>query len=264
MKQKYLQYYDKPSPTAFFRFSLDAVFSRQKFRSQSVINRMNDYKTIYNDPALFELHRSVNMILLESMENWSSHDYGEGYLYQGFRRLNFSGLRDTDTRINEMRLSALLKGRNVLEIGCNTGFLCLAASKYARFIYALDINPYLIDIGNRCREFLGINNVKLLNCAFEDLKHSQKFDTVLSFANHSTYDKNTRFKLKEYFQQCYDYLIDGGEFLFESHAPGYERKTLIDTIKIIEELFEIRERYVIDAGTFLDKGRTFIRAIKSK
>ncbi|MBI4582385.1 MAG: hypothetical protein HY718_22005 [Planctomycetes bacterium] len=48
--------------------------------------------------------------------------------------------------------------------------------------------------------------------------------------------------------------------MFESHAPKYEGKGLAGAIEILNRLFTVREQRVLTAGTFLDRGRTFIVA----
>ncbi len=64
----------------------------------------------------------------------------------------------------------------------------------------------------------------------------------------------------EYFDKCRKLLHDDGLFLFESHAPDYEGERLAPVIKLVEERFVVTERKVMDRGSFLDKGRTFLVA----
>ena len=94
-----------------------------KNRKLALLNRMRDYRKLENDQRLLELHRTVGQHLLDQVSNWEGYDYGEGYFYQGFNRINISGFRDTNARFQVMWLRNPLQDCNVVDIGCNTGFV---------------------------------------------------------------------------------------------------------------------------------------------
>ena len=50
----------------------------------------------------------------------------------------------------------------------------------------------------------------------------------------------------------------GGLLLFESHAPLYEGKGLVEVCKLISERFVIKSHEIIKTGSFLDRDRTFL------
>lgn len=260
MKESYLKYYEANSPTAIFRFVWDMMLNRSKLQRLSLMNRLKDYQRLAGDSDLLSLHRELNRCLFDATNKWDSYDYGEGYFYQGWDRIGVTGLRDTTARVEAMGLRDLLKGNIVLEIGCNTGFLSLAIADVVERIEGFDLNPHIVDVAKRTAKYLEIDNAEFSITAFEDYEVTSKFDAVLSFANHSTYDGNTRFSIEQFFAQCRDLIQPNGLFIFESHPPHHEGEGLEDVCAIIEKLFEVEDRQVLQYGTTLDTNRTFIVA----
>ena len=42
-----------------------------------------------------------------------NHDYGNGYFYQSFEKINLSGLRKTKDRVKALNLDSLLYNKNI-------------------------------------------------------------------------------------------------------------------------------------------------------
>lgn len=262
MKEVYLKYYEKASPLAAMRFAFDSLFAKSNLRRLAMQNRQRDYASVARSKELLSLHRRMNAILLERRRATDDYDYGEGYFYQSLRKVNVSGFRDTEGRVEAMRLTQLLKGRSVLEIGCHTGFISAMIADVAESVDAFDIDPYHIAIAREVISFLGLGNVTISDVAFEDFASGKQYEAVLSFANHSTYDGRTSQSLREYFQRCHDYCTPGGLFLFESHPPELEGDRLAETVEIIEDYFVIDEQSLPEYGSFLDRNRTYVVARK--
>jgi len=260
MKQKYLSYYERYSSLAHGVFLWDALRARSRVRKLSLLNRQRDYLRLRDDPERLALHRQINQCLYEAAREWGAYDYGEGYCYQSLDAIGVSGLRDTRARVEAMALPERLRGKTVLEIGCNAGFIALSLAGVAERVVAFDVNPYLIDVGWLAAAYLGITNVEFVVSSFEEFDHAEPFDAVLSFANHATYDGNTRQPIEQYFRRCSDHLKPGGLLLFESHPPEHEGDALDGVCSIIDARFAVRDRLVLEYGTFLDRGRTFIVA----
>ncbi len=149
----------------------------------------------------------------------------------------------------------------MLEIGSNSGFLSLAIAGTARRVVAFEINPFLVRAGRLGAEYLGVTNVEFLVSSFEDFDDGgERFDDVLSFANHHTYDGNTHQGLEEYFGRCHALLRPGGRLIFESHPPALEGRDFARTLELIEARFVIERSEVHRYGTFLDQDRRFIVA----
>ncbi len=194
---------------------------------------------------------------------WDTYDYGEGYWYQSSAELGITGLRDTAGRVEAFGLRDLVRDRTVLEIGSNSGFLSLAISQSARRVVAFEINPFLVEAGRLGAEYLGVTNVEFLVSSFEDFDdRGERFDDVLSFANHHTYDGNTHQGLAEYLARCHALLRPGGRLIFESHPPALEGRDFARTVELIGAHFVIDRSEVHRYGTFLDQDRRFIVATR--
>ncbi|MBI3928076.1 MAG: methyltransferase domain-containing protein [Armatimonadetes bacterium] len=263
MKQKYVKYYQTFSAAAPFVFLWDSLFAPSRLARLSLANRQQDYAALGGKPDLLALHGRLHQQLLESRARWESYDYGEGYFYQSSPELGIRGLRDTQARFEDMELALRVQGKRVLEIGCNTGFLTLKLAGTAEHVTAFDINPYLVRIGELGAEHLGLSNVRFLVSCFEELDIGGEYDAVISFANHSTYDQNTRQTVQQYLDRCRDHIRPGGTFLFESHPPQHEGAALESVCEEIARRFEVDERRLLFRGTFLDRDRTYIAARRS-
>mgnify|MGYP000129564477 CR=1 FL=1 len=265
INKKQLKFYFKPSFRAVLSFTLSAIFSKNKLEKLSWNNRIVDYNKLlkFNDSSLWELHDSINTTLLRQSANYKHYDYGEGYFYQTFDDLHITGYRNTKERLNKLDLFEITKNKNVLDIGCNAGFILLSLSKVIKNGYGFDINPYLIEIANTVKNHLQISNCVFLASAFEELPSNESYDVVLSLANHSTFDMNTKHNLDQYFNKCSNFLKIGGILVFESHPPKLEDENKIkESIKIISRHFKILDIIKHEFTGFLDKNRTYILAKK--
>lgn len=265
LRNGYLKFYDKYTALANIKFFIDALFSTGVKRLQ-ILNRQRDYVGLCKNKAMLDIHRKTNAILLDGIIKWSGYDYGEGYFYQSFSRLGISGLRDTSERFKLMELKKRLLGKDILEIGSNTGFLTLECASFAKACTAFDAAPHLVDIAIHAAKELNIGNVNFQKTSFEKFSSNSTFDVVLSFANHDTYDGKTEHTLKEYFEKCHNYCRDRGILLFESHHPSYESSdSLNEVCDIMSDYFTILSKKILPySNSFLDKGRTFIVANKKK
>jgi 2-polyprenyl-3-methyl-5-hydroxy-6-metoxy-1,4-benzoquinol methylase len=159
-----------------------------------------------------------------------------------------------------MALADRVRGKTVLEIGCNSGFLSVAIARSAAAIVGFDINPHLISIAEAAATHAGISQCVFKTSTFESFEAEEPFDCVLSFANHSTHDGNTKQSLENYFEKCWVLTRPGGRLLFESHPPAHEGDGLKRVLEILERRFSIQHQEVLTYGTFLDTGRTFVVA----
>lgn len=259
---RYAKDYQAYSSSAPLRMFWDALWSKSKLARIGLLNRQKDYLRLAGDVRALAFHRRINEVLAAQASQWPSYDYGEGYFYQSLASAGITGLRDTEGRVRAMNLPELVAGRTVLEIGCNTGAIALALAKICERIDGFDINPFLIDIGKAAAGHLGIENAHFDVKRFEDVHPETLYDVVLSFANHSTYDRNTRQTVEEYFERCRSLLRPGGTLLFESHPPAHEGEGLANVRRLLEEMFDVVEQRELTHGTFLDRGRLFVHARK--
>lgn len=263
MLERYAGYYRKSSPVAPLRFALDAVRTKESLRALGIRNRQRDYAALAGKPDRLALHRELHDQLLGQSREWPTYDYGEAYWYQSSDELGITGLRDTTGRVEAFGLRDLVRDRSVLEIGSNSGFLSLAIAPAARRVVAFEINPYLVEAGRIGARHLGVENVEFSVTSFEDFDPGdERFDDVLSFANHHTYDGNTRQGLDDYFRRCHELLRPGGRLIFESHPPALEGRDFARTVEIIERYFDLERSEVHRYGTFLDQDRRFLVGVR--
>lgn len=260
MKESYLKFYKKYSLLAGLHFFWDALFAKNNLRKLSSINRQKDYADLAENPELLSLHHSLNKCLWDGIKCWNNYDYGEGYFYQSFEKINIRGFRNTEARVNSMELPKLLSGKRVLEIGCNTGFLTLSVTEYCSSITGFDPAPHLVEIAKNTAQYLNVKNAKFEVSSFENFSTDERFEVIISFANHSTYDGNTEQSLISYFDRCASLMVPEGLFLFESHPPEHEGDGLSMVCDLINERFKIQTQTVLQYGSFLDRNRTFIIA----
>jgi SAM-dependent methyltransferase len=259
---KYQGAYERRSALMALRLRIDALRERSPLRALSLKNRARDYRALAANSKRRALLAELNRELVNQAQAWPNYDYGEGWFYQSSDELGITGLRDTSARIAAYRLSELLRGRRVLEIGCNTGFLSLALAPAAQRIVAFELNPHLIAIARIAQRHLGRDNVAFETTAFEGFRCEPLFDDVLSFANHHTYDGNTQQSLEQYFARCHALTRPGGRLIFESHPPELEGHTFGRTLELIERFYTVERSEVHDYGTFLDRGRRFLVALR--
>jgi SAM-dependent methyltransferase len=259
--RSYISFYEEYKFFNGFKFLIDTRKGKS-VRRQALLNRYKDYLWLAGHKDFLDLHLQLNKIIEDSSKDWTSYDYGEGYFYTGLAAIGVTGFRDSDARYKMMGISELLKGKRVLEIGCNTGFLTVLMSFDAKNVVAFDINPYLIQIAKTVSTRLRIDNIEYNVAAFEQWPMTQ-YDVVVSLANHHTYDENTKHSIEEYFQKSFDLLVRDGLFLFESHPHSYEGDGLGKTVDVLQKYFKIERQQESQWGTFWDRHRTFVVARKS-
>ena len=265
MKESYSSYYTSKSFCAPI-FLLGNYLSELEPRKRlSTWKRLLDYISILlacND-ELFAFHRKINQILLKQTKEYSHYDYGEGYFYQSFSNAYISGFRDTTERVKHLGLREITKNKSVLDIGCNTGFILISLADTYKSGFGIDFNLYLIEIADATKSFSKINNTSFLASSFEDIDIEESYDVVLSLANHSTYDGNTKQDLDSYFKKISDVLNKGGIMVFESHPPAIENVEQLDkTLGAIRKVFQIEKTFKLPLKGFLDKNRTYVIAKK--
>lgn len=258
--------YSERSNKIWLQEKLKSIFITSSLKRLSAKNRLKDYRRMLrsHDQRLWDMHARLEEIRLDMMQNYASYDYGNGYFYQSMDDLCISGYRDTDNRIEKLNLKQRVRGKSVLDIGSNSGFILLSIADEILNGLGVEYNPYLVKISNRVKEYKGSDNIEFLPLPFEDYDPAGRtFDVVLSLANHSTYDGNTKQSLGNYFFKASELLNKGGVLVFESHPPQIEPKDkLRKTIEIIGSIFEIAEMPKIKMDGFLDRDRTYAICVK--
>jgi hypothetical protein len=173
-----------------------------------------------NNMSLEELHKKFHEHLENQSKNWKSLIYAkEKGFYQGSDALKIDGWRPSEKRFVSYGIEPYLSPeKSALDIGSNCGFFTLHVSNFLKNIHGVEINPYLISIGNDAKNFLNIDNTFFHNSSFENLIIEEKFDVIFSLANDSTIDQNTQFNFYEYVEKILNFLKISGTLIFECQA----------------------------------------------
>jgi len=238
-----------------------AVIRSKKARKMSAVNELLDYLSIkQSDQELILLHADLRSILADSEKRWPHYDYGEGYFYQSYPDLSIRGFRDTSFRYDLYKLPSILnKDMDVLDIGCNAGFLSLMMAKNCLHVDAFDNNPFLIRIAERCQIYEGIDNVSFSASSYEDFKINKKYSLILSLANHHTFDGNMRPKFRKYMEKIRSMIQDNGQLIFESHPNEFKDEMLKRNLESIDDLFKIESEQIVSTlKSFYDTNRLVV------
>lgn len=258
--------YTKKSALTLWKNRFKSMFIQNSLERLSAKNELNDYSIMLksDDQKLWELHSRLEKIRQEVKSNYDSYDYGNGYFYQSFSAINISGYRDTEARVDELKLKERLKGKSVLDIGSNAGFILLSIADQISSGVGIEFNQYLVQTGKEVQAHLGHKNIEQIHGSFENYSpKDQMFDSVLSLANHSTYDGNTEQSIDDYFQRISSVMNENGILIFESHPPEIEPEDkLQNTLKVLSNYFDITEKPTVNLDRFLDKNRTYVIATK--
>jgi SAM-dependent methyltransferase len=239
---------------------LGALLNRLAFRlewlSRACVRFMNHHVTheesdwfVYGLPAL---HRRIDLVLLQQRKEYGDYYYFYGQPYQALGILGVYGERSTEERFEAYGLRDLIKPEDrVLDIGCNCGFVAVYTS-YRTGCRAdgIDINPYMIQIGKLCADYLRVSDrVKLSAVRIQDFGAQAQYSALFSFATHWTDDENYRVPLREHFKRCAAYLQPGGLLVFETHAADVGNAAFYEAIATFSDLFTVESKRDTDRGT---------------
>jgi SAM-dependent methyltransferase len=257
-----LYLFQKPNPFNVFKTYLYILFVRSNLVRLALKMRLKDRKDIkkQGNLPLIDLHKSLEVIRNKSLAKYPHYDYGAGYNYQSFSELNLSGFRSTEKRVSALDLNNLLSGKMVLDIGSNMGSVLFNVRESIKYGLGVEINEFLVEQSKLIAKYLGIDNkIEFQSVPFEQISNThQDFDAILSLANHSTFDGNTKQSLDSYFHKIHSLLTDDGILIFESHPPELEpADSLQKTINLLEDYFFTTKVDVRGLDGFLDKNRTY-------
>lgn len=235
---------------------LNRLAYRIAFLSRACVRFMNYHVThaesdwfIHGLPAL---HARIDAILARQRKEYGSYYYFYGHPYQALGILGVYGERSTEERYDAYGLRELIgPGDRILDIGCNCGFMALYTSfRTGCHAEGIDINPYMIEIGQQCANYLRIDDrVSLMAVRIQEYSAPKRFSVVLSFATHWTDDENYRVPLREHFERCASYLAPGGKLIFETHANDVGNAAFYEAIDTFNDLFSLELKRDTDRGT---------------
>ena len=191
-------------------------------------------------PQKRDLHRKINSILARQRQDYASYMYFYGQPYQALGILDVFGERPSEERFDLYGLRDVIsKDDTILDIGCNCGFMgIITAYRTGCSVEGIDINPYMIEIGQLCAEYLHLSDsVSLKVQRFQDYAYTKKFSVIFSFATHWTDDENYRVDLVEHLSKIHALLQPGGTLVFESHAADVGVPSFYASLERARHLF---------------------------
>jgi cyclopropane fatty-acyl-phospholipid synthase-like methyltransferase len=197
---------------------------------------------------LKDLHSKLQFHLEDQSKNYDGFIYAQknGY-YQGFEEIQIDGCRPTEKRFERYGIESYLsKDKKALDIGSNCGFFTLFVSKYVSNIDGVELNSYLVDIGDEVKNYLQIRNLEFFKSSFEEFNKNETYDVIFSLANDETIDGNTKFTFKEYIEKIIKLIKNNGYLMFETVSTDtYEPRIFLPKLEFLKKHFEVIEDKIV-------------------
>jgi SAM-dependent methyltransferase len=134
--------------------------------------------------------------------------------YQGLRRIGLTGKRETERRFSLYRLGHYLTAdMDVLEAGCNCGFLSWLAARRVKHVDAFDAQAGYIQLGSMLKEEYGTDNLSYFVSRFEAFAPTRRYDAIICCALYGW----VPLPFAAFIERLDQWLNPGGILLFESH-----------------------------------------------
>ncbi len=162
-----------------------------------------------------ELDASLRETIMRMREE-GQPDFGQVQFYQSFEKIGVSGTRPSLYRVAKYGLETFLNEKqDVLDIGCNTGFLDMTVAARVHSITGVEYDACLVSIADCVKNYLHADNCEFINSDFHDwyAQNDRTFDVIFSFAIHHWLN----IKPEEYAQRINYLLNPNGYLCFESH-----------------------------------------------
>jgi len=181
-----------------------------------------DWFRIYFDDDEIDSIRSKYQALLKNIDikavltsilKREKQYFGRGEFYQSCEEIGFPGQRPTGKRYEIYGLKNHLESSlDILDIGCNCGFLTLLIAKEVKSATGVEISDSLVEIGQITQVYLGRTNVYFRKGNFNKMQFNKKYDFIFSFAVHHWLGTN----MKKFGIRLNKMLNPGGKILLES------------------------------------------------
>lgn len=146
-------------------------------------NSDSDIESLFGGKDLSKMDEEKFKTLLHKIYG-SSQLFGGSAFYQSLPSLSIEGTRPSDLRVRTYNLDKLVEGKEVLDIGCNCGFLDMTVADKAKEITGLEYSKSLSDIAKVTAKYLGLANVHFEQGDFVQYQTAKKFDVIFYFAVH--------------------------------------------------------------------------------
>ncbi len=177
-------------------------------------------REIYDKKTEIEKESDANLReqILTILRN-GQPDFGGIKPYQSMEMIGLWGIRPTEYRIREYELRTILGPKdNVLDIGCNTGFLDLSISNLVQSVTGIEYDSSLVKIANLVKDYLKVPNCIFYNGDFNDWYRNTdtSYNVIFSFAIHHWLNITPQ----RYVEILNKLLRTHGYICFESHIYG--------------------------------------------
>lgn len=152
-----------------------------------------------------------------------SPDFGGIMPYQSMELIGLEGIRPTAYRIHEYGLREILKAEHdVLDIGCNSGFLDMSISSLVHSVTGIEYDKNLVKVAELVKNYLNVSNCTFVNGDFNDWykEINSTYNVIFSFAIHHWLNLSPQ----EYVTMLNRLLKKHGYICFESHLYGEDMK----------------------------------------
>jgi len=143
--------------------------------------------------------------------------YGGVNYYQSYIDMGIRGLRSSGDRISLYHIKEYLKiDDEVLDIGCNCGFLDMQIAPYVKKITGIEIEPRFVSIANQIKSKEHIENVEFFCENYWGNSRLGVYDVIFAFAIHTNIMLSGATK-EGFCDSIIAHLKPGGYLFFESH-----------------------------------------------
>lgn len=150
--------------------------------------------------------------------------------YQSLPQLGICGQRPTAERMILYGLHEMASGKDVLDIGCNVGFFDITLAQYAQHIDGIEYNDIFVQVANRMKKRLQIDNVDFMQKDFNEFDTEKKYNLIVSFAVH----RWIAMPPKTYAKKISSYIQKGGHLIFESQDMPADKDLFEDYCREFE------------------------------
>lgn len=110
-------------------------------------------------------------------------------------------------------LDVINKDTDILDIGCNAGFISLTAAKKAKSVLGLESEPELTNIANGAKSIVNQSNCEFQNIKFENFETTKKYDVIFTLAIHHW----VKLGFVQFFDKVMKMMKQDSYLMFESH-----------------------------------------------
>jgi len=236
----------------FLAYRINALSIRFLHLSHALVSRhLYPLERESYTAELVVLHKKIQRELRAQRREYNRHRYAYGHPYQGLATLGVFGARSTEVRWNKYGLQKFLKPHyTILDIGCNCGFMSLySVFRVGCKADAVDINPYMLNIGRHCAELLRLQeDIRFICSDFTKFKAERTYDVVFSFAAHHTEDGQHCPNVRDYLARIHSLLAPDGLLVFESHGYDIENTEFRRQMQDAETLFQVVQQKSLFCG----------------